>query len=310
MAEIIYRFRALIYAVLILLPGVVGFSANYYLLFVTAVFILERKKIIELVKDFVSAPFSKKNRLVWSVFLLMSISLGNKMFNGNDVLCLKDYYASFYLFPFLIISARLAFSEKFFKYLIVLTVLESIVAIAEYSLGVRSFFMDTGDLNLITDYKLLYNSRVFGISVNSSVLAYKILIVFFLIDHVKLKKWTRWLLCTFLLIGLLITFSRMVVLVLLFYWFVAFLVKTMRLRKKLFQDGPALFYLVILTVVLVFNSFLTNQLFRGSHQAESVTVLRDVAQSKSIETCISSHAMELRAAEVDIHKQALSLIHI
>lgn len=297
----INKYRHFLYAFLLILPTFYGMRAEYYLLFVAAVFFFERQRIGESVSSFKEAPFSGKNRIVWVVVLIMVMSGINKVVNGNEIWCLKDYYAAFYLFPLLILSSRFSFDERFFRFLIVITAVEAFVGMMEYTVGVRSFLFDQGD-NLISDYSLLYNSRVLGLSGNSSIFAYKILLGFILIDFVKLKQWEHWLLRIILLAALLISFSRSATAVLLVYWSIGLILGIIKNRKSIFINPRVQFYGAVVILSIAFQSTLKNQFLRGDHEAESAFGQKELAMAEP-GSCAEQHAMPMLPGELDPAKQ-------
>ena len=173
----------------------------------------------------------------------------NKLFNGFEILCLRDYYAPFYLFPFLVLSSSLSYSRPLFLGIVLIVAGESVVGIFEYFSGIRSFVLDLGELSEITDYSLLYNSRVYGLSGNSSILGYKILIAFLIIDYCKLKPWQEWSLRGLLLIGLLLSFSRMAVIVLLIYWVLRLIVLNKKLLSAHSLKSAAIQYFIVVVLM-------------------------------------------------------------
>ena len=271
-----------------MLPTYVGFSAEYYLLFMASVFTLEYKAWLNLWTDFISAPFSGKNLVVWVVASLMVFSLANKLFNGIEINSLKDYYASFYLFPFLILVSKIGFDKKMFKVLIFFTAIEAIVGIMEYSMGVKTFFMDIGELNQIKNYNLLYDSNVYGLSTNSSILGLKVLVAFVLIDYVKFHRLITWIVRVLLLIALLISFSRIVIIVALIYWTFVFTVKFVQSKGKIIKRDNFQFYALVLLLVMIFPKSIMNQFTRGSHKAESIYVEESESRVSQIAKKISS----------------------
>lgn len=295
--------RGVIYALLLLLPTYVGAPVQLYLLFAGVVLFLERARVWDFWQNFKKAPFQKSNRLVWLVGLILLVSLINKMVNGHHIYSLRDYYAPFYLFPILIAASALAFSQRFFKALILIIAFESLFGFAEYAAGMRSFFIDLGDSGVIRDYATLYNSRVYGLSANSSILAQKLLIAFILIDFVRFSKFWEWTLRVVLLLALLITFSRIAIIVLLAYWMISFLIGVMHSKVTAWKSPNLLFKALLLISALVFISPLKNQLTRDGHDAESAFEAEDESSSKRI--LENTNALKLSKGESDPNKQGL-----
>lgn len=303
MAEQIRKYRYLLYALLLLLPTYAGMRAEYFLFFVVAVLIGERSTIIEGTRNLFSDPSQKRNKFIFlGVILLMVFALINKLVNGQEILCVKDYYAPFYLFPFLILTACLSYSRMLFFGIILLTAGESIVGLFEYLSGVRSIVLDLGDFNRIEDYSLLYNSRVYGLSSNSSILGYKVLLSFIIIDFCKLKNWQDWSIRGVLLIGLLISFSRIAIIVLLIYWLLRLiLINRKVLHRKYISNSSVQYVVFVVLLSLICFKPLMYQLSRGGHEAESVLFVEE--DPNMINSCALSHALPIQGAEVDLEKQ-------
>ncbi len=287
---------------LLILPTYSGMRPEIYVVFFLTVFLFERAELFRKFSEFRKAPFHRHQLIVWLVFAILFFSGLNKLLNGNEILCTKDYYSAFYLFPFLVLSSKLVYSEKFFKLLILLTVLECIVGISEYAYGVRSYFTNIVESNTLTDYSLFYNSRVYGLSDNSSIFSYKIFIAFILIDFVKLTKIENWTYRILLLAGLLFSFSRVIIILVLLYW-VLIITKKIFLNRKSFLTNPSLqFMSLIIAFSMVFFGPLKYQLSRGDHHSENAFGGK-VAEIKEPVSCDEIHALPMLPGELDTKKQ-------
>lgn len=297
------KYRHYLYALLIMLPTFVGFSAEFYLVFVGILIFLERDGIRLKINEFRTNYKDRKYYPIYLVGIILFVSLINKTFNGHVIISMRDYYASFYLLPALVICSLFLNNKNFFRGLIVLTLLEIVVAIAEFYVGNRSFLLDLGDLQYFDSYSLLYDSRVYGLGVNSSVLSYKILIAFFLVDYTSMRKSFEWGTRILLFIGLVITFGRTTILVLFFYWILKVIVSLIsKNRKENIKSTHFQFSVATLILVLVFNSYVKDQLTRGSKIGESVGV---AALEKQEEMPLIVNSIPMKAAEMDPKKQKL-----
>lgn len=303
MTETVKPYRFLLYALLLLIPTYVGARVEYFLLFVAAVLIGERKTLIAKTKQFLAGEATRRERnIIVGVILLMLFAGLNKLFNSQDVLCLKDYYSPFYLFPFLLITSGLSYSRYLFLGIVLFVAGESVVGLMEYVSGDRSFLLDLRDYSTITDYSLLYNSRVFGLSYNSSILGYKILIALILIDYIRLKAWQEWSLRLLLVIGLIISFSRIAILVLLIYWLMRLITINRKvITEQLFKKATVQFYGLMIVLAILFGNTLLYQSSRGGHTAESVTQADDIEHAAV--GCAEEHAIPMKKAELDPAKQ-------
>lgn len=304
MLEKFSSYRFYLYALLLMLPTFAGIRVEFFLIFILAVIIGERRVIADYAVTMFRDPVKKRARnLTIGVVIIMAAAGVNKMLNGVDVLCLKDYYAPFYLFPFLVLTSSLSFNRQLFIGILLIVAGESVIGIFEYLEGVRSFTVDLGESNQIKDFSLLYNSRVYGLSGNSSILGYKLLLAFILVDYCKIKPWQDWSIRGILLIGLLISFSRMAIIVLLIYWLLRLLTLNTKLFKRAYWVKPSVqFFLLVIFASLVLYKPLLLQLTRGDHEAESViTIVKE--DPKQINTCELIHARTIQEAELDPLKQ-------
>ena len=286
------------------LPTIVFIRVEFYMLVILAVFFFERSPIAEQIADFRKKPFDKKYlKTVWLVVLILVSSILNKIFNGFEIMGLRDYYAAFYLFPLLIWVSKYLANAKIFKFLIIITVLESLVAVVEYITGTRTFFQDLGPSSTFTDRSLLYMSRCYGISANSSVLAVKVFIALILIDYCKFKKAMQWLLRIILFLGLFISFSRSVVLCLLLYWLLTTCITMIKAykRRELMKTVTFQWSVLITFLAIVFYSSLSVQFQRGEHQAENPFKEKvTVGSTERIpQSTAEKHALDLKSGEVD-----------
>ena len=303
MTDTVKPYRFLLYAMLLLIPTYVGARVEYFLLFVAAVMIGERNILISKTKQFLAGEAAKRERnIIVGVILLMLFAGLNKLFNSQEILCLKDYYSPFYLFPFLLITSGLSYSRYLFLGIVLLVAGESVIGLMEYISGERSFLLDLGDYGTIKDYSLLYNSRVFGLSYNSSILGYKILIALIIIDYLRLKVWQEWSLRVLLVIGLVISFSRIAILVLLIYWLMRLMAINRKvITKQLFNKATVQFYGLMIVLAILFGNTLLYQSSRGGHAAESVTQADDIEHAAV--GCAEEHAIPMNKAELDPAKQ-------
>lgn len=292
------KYRSALYAFLLFLPTLAGVPVQMYLLFAMAVLILERERLVSLWLDFKQRPFSKSSLAFWLVLIIVLSAAINKLLNGHEIYSLRDYYAPFYLFPLLILTSRLSFRLDLFLFLIVFTALESVVGITEYITGVRSFIMDIGDFNRIPSYDLLYSSRVYGLSANSSVLGQKVLLAFILIDYVKLNSKWEWFLRFLLLAGLIVSFSRIAIILLILYWGATLLWAVFQYRKE--WKSPSLIFKGILVLFVVIGlGPVKNQLTRGDRVSESAFEMHEGMRDDHILTQTNARLLVPGSTEPD-----------
>ena len=117
--------KYLIYALLLYIPTLVYMRVEFFLVAIAAVVFFEFPSIKIDFKEFKSNPFDRKHLFsVWLILLIVLVSISNKVLFGHEVICLKDYYASFYLFPLLIMVSKYFGKKEVFQFLLVLTSIE------------------------------------------------------------------------------------------------------------------------------------------------------------------------------------------
>jgi hypothetical protein len=154
---------------------------------------------------------------------------------------------------------------KDLKVLVYLILVESIVVILEYLLKINTFIpsLDKSEiLAMHTDE--LYYSRPFGLSSNSSVIAYKIFLAFLLLDILKLKTYYYQIIRCVLFVAIFLTFNRTVFLVLLIYLMFQIFKPTLiiiidflylKLKKKYVIQFVIGFMIFMFTTFFVVNYF-------------------------------------------------------
>lgn len=262
---------------------IVAFIPLYIILF----FNESKNRVITFVRNPFALEFVKT---FWLIAIFFSGALINKMLNGFEVLCVKDYYSFIYLTPFVVFISPVFLKERFVKVLLILISIECFIAFIEYLVGVR-VFLDNSPLNEIQDYNLLYNSRVFGLSVNSSVLALKCFVGFLLLFKMtKMNSWQYRILFIVLILGILVSFNRAVFIAsLLFLGLYVFgqLIYWLRERRLSVFSGEKVFSsIVILVVVLGSFSFWKSQISRGN-KSVSIGVVREVENNSAPEMSCS-----------------------
>lgn len=169
------------------------------------------------------------------------------------------------IYPYLVsipivIAMALTVRRVDFIIILILFAIEVFVGIAEYSVGVRTFFSSAKAFNVgITNFgdtNLLYYNVVYGLSDNSSVFAFKTLtvigILYVLSKTKEIKDIHVYISILFVVVALLLTFNRTVLVavgIFLFY--------ILNVRYKIL-----LFFLICVAFSLFYDNFV-NQFFRG-----------------------------------------------
>lgn len=209
---------------------------NEYLLLLLPVLLLVFD--FDLWKHILQSPrkalFSKEaKRYLWLSVLFVGIAAFNKFFNGDQILCLKDYYAAFYLIPLLLFTARYLFTVRTFRIFIYFVLIETAFAAMQYLLNDRSIILPLSKETAIVSKSLLYDSRVYGFAVNSSVYALQVLAAFLFIIPARFSRLNYWLVFAGLIAGMLLSFGRAVVVMTVLYFVAATLQLCWIYRKQL-----------------------------------------------------------------------------
>jgi len=173
--------------------------------------------LIRYQKDIIAlfADFAKIKR---SFILLSAIA----------VLSIINFFVGYFFFeteldfpyPVLILATyiiAMVINRKDLEVIFWLSVFEGFVVIAEFASGTNSFIPEYARMGSI-DTDLLYFSRPMGLSYNSSIVAYKLLIAILIAEHLKRTGWMYRLAQVVLFTGIVLTFSRTIIVVLLIYF--------------------------------------------------------------------------------------------
>lgn len=213
-----------IHAALLFLATLFFANEYYYLLLPLGVLCFKFKWLIEH-KSKLLQEKKIRNTLILALFYV-SVSYLNKLCNGYPISTLQDSYASFLLFPILLVTAALMNLKKVFTFFIYFVALECLLGFFEYHYEVRSFFIEGARINQSSNY--LYDHRVNGMSISSSVFALKILVAVIAIEFALVKNRLKLLLKGFLCCGILLSFNRALILSVLLFWIVLFLYQVIK----------------------------------------------------------------------------------
>ena len=169
--------NAFFISALFFIPTLIFGNEKWYLLLPIFCIIRFYKDFLVGFRVFIKNMFARKFiGLVWFPFGLIVFSTINYLINGNEIFCLRDYFLPVFFLPLVIISAVYISNKIVIRYLILFVVFEILIGCVEYVVGYRSIFLGNEATNIIESRKLLYDSHVYGLSANSSVLGLKIFI--------------------------------------------------------------------------------------------------------------------------------------
>lgn len=132
---------------------------------------------------------------------------------------IKGVYSFAYLFPFTYIVAKtISVRRSIFNYLIYFVLFEVAFGFLEYILGVSTIFTGLNLYREFGSYDLLYYTRVFGLSSNSSGLGLKFVMALLLISISPIGKIKKLIFECIILCASLITFGRIAIIAIVFYY--------------------------------------------------------------------------------------------
>lgn len=134
---------------------------------------------------------------------------------------IKDFYSFAYLFPFTYVVGRtVAKRTGIYKYIIYFIAIESFFCVLEYSFGVSTFFTSLKLFRPFESYDMLYYTRVFGLSANSSVLTLKFIFGIILLSKVNWSERNKQLFELLFLTVSIVTFGRIAIIAIFVYYFI------------------------------------------------------------------------------------------
>jgi len=164
-----------------------------------------------------------------------------------------DMYSFVFLFPFTYILGKVVFENpKIYKFLLLCIAVESLVAIAEYFYGASTFFVGTENYRAFESYDLLYFTRVFGLSPNSSAFALKLFFAIVFLPLARFNKKQAFLLELLFVIASIFAFGRIILAALIFFYL-------LKLFKIIIQEKKqGLFSLKTVPAILLILFFSIN----------------------------------------------------
>lgn len=154
------------------------------------------------------------------------------------------------------------FKKRDIQIIAIFIVIEILVGLLEYYYGVSSFFIANRGETSFGETNLLYYNRVYGLSLNSSVFAFKVLLLYVIFTLGFFRDFQKYhvLLISLIVVGLLITFSRTTIMSIM----ISFLIVNC---KRLFVNRYFfLFVILVLFSGVYYHEELINQFFRGKSQ--------------------------------------------
>jgi len=224
-------------ALLIFLPTIIFFP---HYLYAAGIFYIPKKFRIDL------------NLLI--IITIIIISLVNRIlhlsYNSNEFALIP--YTAIYILTYFFSRSL---DKKSLKFILIFIFIESIVAILEFIFSTPTFFKElvTSKLSQWYSSGLLYYQRSFGLSNNSSEIAFKIFVAFLILDlNVISNRIYKNILYIIFFIGLIVTFNRSVIVSLLIFYFLKNIVT---IKNILFKFKIRIYILIIIFLIITFILF-------------------------------------------------------
>lgn len=185
------------------------------------------------------------------IVLIVLLSVMNQVLNLK--ILLRDFsYADIIPYTIFIMISYLFgknVNARVFHYLLLFISFEIFIGVLEYVSGVKSFFPAVLK-NIVGEAPfgfngLIYYKRVAGLSTNSSVFAFKVFIGILLLHHLKIKGRKLYIYATIFSIGILITFTRSVILAVLFFLALACIPQMSNFLKDLLNRKLRVLYILL-----------------------------------------------------------------
>ncbi|MFD1551225.1 hypothetical protein [Putridiphycobacter roseus] len=165
----------------------------------------------------------KKGRISSKPFFILIIiaflSFVLRLVDYPNWLSIRDVYSFSYLFPLTFIVAKTIHKRtQIFTFIFYFISIEMLVSLFQYGAGVTTFFTSLNLYREFEGYDLLYFTRVFGLSENSSGLSLKYVIGLILLGALSMPFKKKVIFEVIFLVGSVFTFGRIALIVILFYY--------------------------------------------------------------------------------------------
>ncbi|MFK8038840.1 MAG: hypothetical protein AB8B74_11155 [Crocinitomicaceae bacterium] len=234
-------------ALLVYLPTCIFIPLNLYFVVFGIVIYLNFDFLRNYFSNLIRLKLIDKNFTYILLFSLVAFLL--RLIDIESWHSTKDIYSFAYLFPLTYLIAKtLKGREDIFKYLIYFFIIEMLMSVVEYSMGINTVFSSSRRYRVFEQYDLLYFTRTFGLSPNSSGLSFKYIFGLILLGIVDFSKTKKIIIETIFIIGSILTFGRIALIVLLVFLLLR-LFDELFLRKKV----QIIRYLPLTLLILFFT---------------------------------------------------------
>lgn len=254
----------IILALLIYLPTCVSIPLEVYFLLMGLTIYLNREFLKGYILNLIKLKVIDKNFTYILSFSLVALIF--RLFDYQNWESIKDIYSFAYLFPFTYVIAK-SVNTNVIKYVVYFLVFESVVSIVEYAYGVNTFFTFHKLYSEINHADLLYYTRVFGLSGNSSGLSIKLFIGVMLLNVLHLNKYKRIIFEVLMLTASVFVFGRIAIgAIIVFYLIKLISVVVTKNKFALYEFVSILLFVLFFSVNFTWTA---NQFTRNNKEVST-----------------------------------------
>ena len=260
------KYYLFLIALLAYLPTCAFIPVEVYLLFIPLL-LIHYKVNWSFIKNIKLRHFGINECLIISIVVLAGINRITHWNYTSDGL--SGLYSYIYLLPLTYFISKVFIRIEIFKLIIYFVLFEIAFALVEYSLGISTIFRGLSNYRQFDSYQMIYYTRTFGLSGNSSIFGLKIFIALLLLDYLPLKKWIYIVLKVGIFVGIFLTFNRAVMLITFIYFGFSILKMGVQLIKKTkIKRAPLLLNLLFLLFWFHNPAWFQNQFSRNNTQVK------------------------------------------
>jgi hypothetical protein len=255
------NFKALLLALSMYLPTCAYVPGVVYVLLIIISILISKDFLLDYFKGIIKFKITDNNFTLLILFAFVGLVF--RLLDFYNWESSVDIYSFVYLFPITYIVARSfdIYKVKVVTYLIYFILIESLISIIQYICGVSTFYFNLNTFREFENYDLLYYTRVFGLSSNSSGMSLKFFIGLLLLNLTNFGKLKHILIEIVLLISSIIAFGRITLIVIpIYYIFKAF---RLFLKSKKIQQVVLVPFLLFVLFFAISPSWTRKQFTRN-----------------------------------------------
>ncbi|MGV6860638.1 MAG: hypothetical protein ACWA41_02650 [Putridiphycobacter sp.] len=287
----------IIIALLMYLPTLAFMPSWLYLLLIPIALVLNQNFILDFLKAIRQFKLADKYFAFFLLFALIALIF--RLVDYPNWHSIKDFYSFAFLFPFTYLVAKMVANRPtIFKYIVYFVIVESIFGMIQYAFGVNSFFSSLKLYREFESYDMLYYTRIFGLSANSSGLTIKLIFGLLLLHKLDWSEnWKKGVELLFLFTSI-IAFGRIALIVVFVYFFLR-LFDEIFIRKT-FKFKTYIPFLIFFAVFAVNPVWTKNQFTRNEMKVSDHSTFEGEEIEEEIEEIDMSLLEELGLANVNM----------